>query len=352
MTKGQLLLKMTVPMTSILPLNPAIMFVHLVNIAPIVALQVDIVPTLDGIIVTVLAQGPGGLVVLRLLMTVLLQDTVDGLIEMTLEVGTVIIVIKMETVMIILGRQALNVVSMKDLILRGIFVFSYFKFAFIFVLRSFEDARRKRSLSPKLSEAERDRRTVFVQQLASKLRERDLMDFLSKVGKVREAKIVTDRITGRSRGFGYVEFCDEASVPLAILLSGEKLMGIPILISYTETEKNRLAEEAAEIAKRSRTSTQQYTKLQVSGLHPEMSQDKLVMLFEPFGPVEHIHLIRDSVSGQSKGIANVRYRNYVDAKNALEQLNGLELAGFTVEINFYSMLLLTYLLDENSFFDK
>ena len=153
---------------------------------------------------------------------------------------------------------------------------------------------------------------------------------MSKVGKVRDAKIVTDRITGRSRGFGYVEFCDEASVPLAILLSGEILLEIPILISYTETEKNRLAEEAAEIAKKSRASVLQFTKLQVSGLHPEMSQDKLLMLFEPFGTVEHVHLMRDSVTGESKGTATVRYKNYTDAKNALEQLNGLELAGFTV----------------------
>ena len=44
--------------------------------------------------------------------------------------------------------------------------------------------------------------------------------------------------------FGYIEFYDEVSVPTAILMTGEKLLGIPIIVSYTETEKNRQAEEA------------------------------------------------------------------------------------------------------------
>lgn len=58
----------------------------------------------------------------------------------------------------------------------------------------------KRELSPVLSDLERDRRTVFVQQLAARLQPRDLEEFFSQIGKVRQVKIVSDRITGRSKG--------------------------------------------------------------------------------------------------------------------------------------------------------
>ena len=50
------------------------------------------------------------------------------------------------------------------------------------------------------TEDERDRRTVFVQQLAARLRTRELKEFFEKVGPVNEAQIVKDRISQRSKG--------------------------------------------------------------------------------------------------------------------------------------------------------
>lgn len=58
-----------------------------------------------------------------------------------------------------------------------------------------------RSRSPQLTEDERDRRTVFVQQLAARLRTKELITFFEKVGPVKEAQIVKDRVSGRSKGY-------------------------------------------------------------------------------------------------------------------------------------------------------
>jgi hypothetical protein len=52
-----------------------------------------------------------------------------------------------------------------------------------------------------LTEDERDRRTVFVQQLAARLRTRELKEFFEKVGPVAEAQIVKDRVSNRSKGY-------------------------------------------------------------------------------------------------------------------------------------------------------
>lgn len=54
---------------------------------------------------------------------------------------------------------------------------------------------------PPLTEDERDRRTVFVQQLAARLRTRELKEFFEKVGPVAEAQIVKDRVSNRSKGY-------------------------------------------------------------------------------------------------------------------------------------------------------
>ena len=52
-----------------------------------------------------------------------------------------------------------------------------------------------------MTEDERDRRTVFVQQLAARLRTRELKEFFEKVGAVAEAQIVKDRVSNRSKGY-------------------------------------------------------------------------------------------------------------------------------------------------------
>jgi RNA-binding protein 39 len=59
----------------------------------------------------------------------------------------------------------------------------------------------KRETTPPLTEDERDRRTVFVQQLAARLRTKELIAFFEKVGPVKEAQIVKDRVSGRSKGY-------------------------------------------------------------------------------------------------------------------------------------------------------
>lgn len=42
---------------------------------------------------------------------------------------------------------------------------------------------------------------MFVQQLAARLRTKELIAFFEKVGPVKEAQIVKDRVSGRSKGY-------------------------------------------------------------------------------------------------------------------------------------------------------
>ena len=66
--------------------------------------------------------------------------------------------------------------------------------------RSHEPRRAK---TPEPTDDERDRRTVFVQQLAARLRTKELKSFFEQVGPVVEAQIVKDRVSQRSKGYVY-----------------------------------------------------------------------------------------------------------------------------------------------------
>lgn len=74
-------------------------------------------------------------------------------------------------------------------------------------------------------------------QLARNLTIRDIQDFFSKVGQVRDVRLISDRNSRRSKGIGYVEFTDPSAVTLAIKLSGQRLLGVPIMVSPTMAEK-------------------------------------------------------------------------------------------------------------------
>lgn len=50
---------------------------------------------------------------------------------------------------------------------------------------------------------------IFVSNINYATKEHELQDLFSEFGEVSSAKIITDRETGRSKGFGFVEMGDE-----------------------------------------------------------------------------------------------------------------------------------------------
>ena len=57
---------------------------------------------------------------------------------------------------------------------------------------------------------------IFVSNLSFNIQDEDLRDFFTPYGEVVSAKIINDKLTGRSRGFGFVEMNDETASRKAI----------------------------------------------------------------------------------------------------------------------------------------
>ncbi|KAJ4859034.1 RNA recognition motif domain-containing protein [Trichoderma breve] len=190
------------------------------------------------------------------------------------------------------------------------------------------DTRNEGGNAP-LTEDERDRRTVFVQQLAARLRTRELKEFFEKVGAVNEAQIVKDRISGRSKGVGYVEFKNEDSVQLALQLTGQKLLGIPVIVQHTEAEKNRQARNPD--SSNGHPNSIPFHRLYVGNIHFNVTEQDLQAVFEPFGELEFVQLQKDD-NGRSRGYGFVQFRDAGQAREALEKMNGFDLAGRPIRV--------------------
>jgi len=167
-------------------------------------------------------------------------------------------------------------------------------------------------------------------QLSQRVRASDLEKFFSTIGTVTDVRLITCNKTKRFKGIGYIEFKEEESVSHALSLSGTKLLGIPISVQHTQAEKNRIAELSPPSPPRN--VHQGPMRLYVGSLHFNITEDMLRGIFEPYGTIDNIQLIMDTETGRSKGYGFITYHNADDAKKALEQLNGFELAGRSMKV--------------------
>eukprot|EP00183_Erythrolobus_madagascarensis_P006236 CAMPEP_0185843874 /NCGR_PEP_ID=MMETSP1354-20130828/251_1 /TAXON_ID=708628 /ORGANISM="Erythrolobus madagascarensis, Strain CCMP3276" /LENGTH=190 /DNA_ID=CAMNT_0028543453 /DNA_START=52 /DNA_END=624 /DNA_ORIENTATION=+ len=73
---------------------------------------------------------------------------------------------------------------------------------------------------------------VYVGNVSWGTTDENLEEAFSGIGEITEARIVKDRDTGRSRGFGFVTFVDESCIQKAIqMMDGEELDGRQIRVS-------------------------------------------------------------------------------------------------------------------------
>ncbi|XP_045820291.1 RNA-binding protein 39-like isoform X1 [Trifolium pratense] len=197
--------------------------------------------------------------------------------------------------------------------------------------RRFRD--KKENVEPE-ADPERDQRTVFAYQMPLKATERDVYEFFSKAGKVRDVRLIMDRNSRRSKGVGYIEFYDAMSVPMAIALSGQLLLGQPVMVKPSEAEKNLVQSNASSGAA---GVVGPYgavdRKLYVGNLHFNMTEANLREIFEPFGQIEVVQLPLDMETGHCKGFGFVQFAHLEHAK-AAQSLNGkLDIAGRTIKVS-------------------
>ena len=74
---------------------------------------------------------------------------------------------------------------------------------------------------------------LFVGSLSFEMTDFDLEELFKQYGEIVSARVITDRDTGRSRGFGFVEMSSDGSAQAAIdALNGSEVKGRTINVSF------------------------------------------------------------------------------------------------------------------------
>lgn len=80
---------------------------------------------------------------------------------------------------------------------------------------------------------------IFISNLSYAVKDSDLRELFEEYGEVSSVKVIMDRMTGRSRGFGFVEMSDEFARKAIEELNQAEYDGKIINVSEAKPRENR-----------------------------------------------------------------------------------------------------------------
>lgn len=115
-------------------------------------------------------------------------------------------------------------------------------------------------------------------------------------------------------------FEDRASIPKALLFSGQTLGAHPVYVTVTQNERNQIANSGL--------GSGPLTQLMIYQLHQTITEDDLKELFSPFGQLVQV----STPNSPESQCAVVLFEKPEDAKNAHQKMNGFALTGKALRI--------------------
>lgn len=84
-----------------------------------------------------------------------------------------------------------------------------------------------------------EKNKLFVGSLPWSINSDSLKEMFAQYGDITEAVVITDRDTGRSKGFGFVTFVSEESVQKALEMHGKEIEGRTIVVNAAKPRVER-----------------------------------------------------------------------------------------------------------------
>jgi nucleolin len=182
---------------------------------------------------------------------------------------------------------------------------------------------------------------LFVGQLSWNVDEDWLTREFEEFGELTRVKVITDRESQRSKGYGYVEFANvESAIKAVEAKQGAEIDGRNIRIDFSEPRKDQQGN--ANPQQRSSDRAQKYgdkvsepsATLFVGNISFDANEASLTEYFSEYGTIKGIRLPTDRDSGAPKGFGYVEMGSIDEAKAALEGLQGAELSGRPLRLDY------------------
>lgn len=174
--------------------------------------------------------------------------------------------------------------------------------------------------------------TIFVGDLAADVTDYLLQEtFRTRYSSVKGAKVVIDRLTGRTKGYGFVRFADESEQMRAMtemqgVLCSTRPMRIGPASNKNPATQQKASYQNPQGAQNENDPTN--TTIFVGNLDPNVTDDLLRQVFGQYGELVHVKI----PTGKRCGF--VQFADRSCAEEALRVLNGSQLGGQNVRLSW------------------
>ncbi|KAI4333588.1 hypothetical protein L6164_018374 [Bauhinia variegata] len=151
-------------------------------------------------------------------------------------------------------------------------------------------------------------RKLFIRGLGWDTTTDGLRSLFSTYGELEEAVVITDKATGKSRGYGFVTFKHVDGALLALKEPSKRIDGRVTVTQLAAAGNSGSNTNAVDIALR---------KIYVANVPSELPADKLLAHFSLYGEIEEGPLGFDKQTGKSKGFALFVYKTSEGAQAAV-----------------------------------
>ncbi|KAJ0250460.1 RNA recognition motif domain-containing protein [Hirschfeldia incana] len=156
-------------------------------------------------------------------------------------------------------------------------------------------------------------RKLFIRGLAAETTTEGLRSLFSTYGDLEEAVVILDKVTAKSKGYGFVTFRHVDGALLALKDPSKKIDG-RVTVTQLASAGNQGSGVAAAARVVSDVSTR---KIYVANVPFDMPADRLLNQFLAYGDIEEGPLGFDKVTGKSRGFALFVYKTPEGAQAAL-----------------------------------
>ncbi|KAI9775193.1 MAG: hypothetical protein M1839_001381 [Geoglossum umbratile] len=181
-------------------------------------------------------------------------------------------------------------------------------------------------------------KNLFIGSLSWNVDEEWLAKEFEEFGEINSCRVITDKATGRSKGFGYVEFANSADAAMALKTKkGAQIDGREINVDFS-TPRPSDSNPRERVNSRAQTygdeTSPESDTLFVGNLSFEVDENTIGEEFGKWGTVTHVRLPTDMDSGNPKGFGYVQFASVEEAKSALENMKGVAINGRPCRLDF------------------
>ncbi|XP_010133397.1 PREDICTED: polyadenylate-binding protein 1-like [Buceros rhinoceros silvestris] len=163
---------------------------------------------------------------------------------------------------------------------------------------------------------------VYIKNFGDDMDDDRLREIFSKFGKTLSVKVMMDN-TGRSKGFGFVNFEKHEEAQKAVAdMNGKEINGRMVYVGRAQKRLERQSElkRKFEQIKQERVSRYQGVNLYVKNLDDGIDDEKLRKEFSPYGTITSAKVMTEG--GHSKGFGFVCFSSPEEATKAVTEMNG------------------------------